>query len=173
MIGWITVGVTNTTGSQLTQFSVEYAGEQWRDGGNGPAAQTMVFEYGYGATFGSVATWTAPGGNFNWNSPVATSTDGAVDGNSAGRVADRGGTIADQAWGNGATLWLRWLERNDLAIDHGLAIDDFSFSASVSAVPEPAALVFGVVAVGLTAAGMAARRLFCRKIGREPCLSRL
>jgi hypothetical protein len=55
----------------------------------------------------------------------------------------------------GDTLWIRWVERNDNGNDHGLAIDDFSFSASRSVtpgvIPEPASLLVwgGVGLLGL------------------------
>lgn len=130
--GWIAVGLVNNTGQSLKQFNVNYAGEQWRDGG-ATAAQTMRFEYGWGGSFTTVGTWTAPGGIFDWASPVVSGSAGAVDGNSAGRVPGRGGLISGLDWGPGETLWLRWVEVNDPGNDHGLAIDDFSFVA----VPEP------------------------------------
>jgi hypothetical protein len=96
----------------------------------------MVFEYGFGATIGSVS-WTTPGGAFDWSSPVTGSPGAAVNGNVAGRVTGVGGTIGSLTWNDGDTLWLRWTERNDVDSDHGLAIDDFSLSARGDvAVPE-------------------------------------
>jgi hypothetical protein len=143
--GWMAVSFNNATGGTLSEFTVSFNGEQWRNGGN-TTPHTMVLEYGIGATFASVASWTAPGGNFDWTSPVATSTAAAVDGNSAGLVAGRGGTISNLSWANGQTLWIRWIENNDVGNDHGLAIDDFSFSA----VPEPNT---GLLLAGLLFAG--------------------
>lgn len=142
--GWIAFAVTNTTGTTLTNFGVGFNGEQWRNGGatspNVSVAQTMVLEYGFGATFAAVTTWTAPGGNFDWTSPVFGTTAGAaVDGNTTGLVAGRGGTISNLTWNNGDTLWIRWVERNDAGNDHGLAIDNFSFSATPT--PGAAALL--------------------------------
>ena len=131
--GWMAVGLVNGTGQTLTQFSVSFAGEQWRDGGAGDT-QTMRFEYGWGSSFTSVSSWTAPGGTFDWASPVVSGTAGAVDGNTTGRVNGRGGLISGVNWAPGDTLWLRWVETNDPGNDHGLAIDDFSFLAMV---PEP------------------------------------
>jgi hypothetical protein len=63
-----------------------------------------------------------------------------VDGNSAGRVTGRGGSLDLSAnpWASGFTLWLRWIESNDSGNDHGLAIDNFSFA--VTPVPEPGTL---------------------------------
>lgn len=146
--GHIAVQFTNATGITLDTINIAYDGEQWRDGGNAtPSAQTMVLEYGFGPTFGSVGIWNAPGGNFDWSSPVFTTTGAAVDGNAAGLVAGRGGTINNLAWANGQSLWIRWIERNDSGNDHGLAIDRFFFSAN-SSIPEPASVALIVCGLG-------------------------
>ena len=148
--GWIAVAFSNGTGAALNGFNVAFNGEQWRNGGN-TSAQTMVLEYGYGASFGSVTSWAAPGGSFDFTSPVIGSTAATVAGNSAGLVSGLGGSISSN-WAAGDTLWLRWVERNDIGNDHGLAIDNLSFS--VSAVPEPGAmalLLAGLAAVGFVA----------------------
>jgi len=141
LAGWITVAINNNTGGTLSDFTVGFDGEQWRNGGN-TAAQTMVLEYGFGATFGTVGSWTAPGGNFDWSSVVNSSTAAAVDGNAAGLVAGKGGTINNLTWNQGDTLWIRWIENNDIGNDHGMGIDNFSFSAT----PEPTSL--GLLAFG-------------------------
>lgn len=142
--GYIAVGLTNNTGSGLAGITISFSGEQWRNGGN-TNPQTMALEYGIGDTFATVASWTAPGGNFNWTSPVATGTAAAVDGNAAGLVTSKGGTIGGLAWEDEDTLWFRWIEVNDTGNDHGLAIDNFS----ITAVPEPASTLLG--GIGLLA----------------------
>jgi hypothetical protein len=146
--GYIAFAVTNASGVAFTAFNLAFDGEQWRNGGN-TSAQPVVFEYGFGSAFGTVATWTPAGTGFDWSSPVFSSTAAIVDGNAAGRVAGLGGDVA-VSWQPGETLWLRWTERNDFGNDHGLAIDNFSLS--VTPVPEPgtAALVLG--GLGLLAA---------------------
>ncbi|MSU31452.1 MAG: hypothetical protein EXS25_02095 [Pedosphaera sp.] len=59
--GWIALAVQNKTASPLTEFTLSYAGEQWRN--NGAATpQIMRFEYGLGTAFSTVPNWTAPGG---------------------------------------------------------------------------------------------------------------
>ncbi|AMV33415.1 hypothetical protein VN12_14915 [Pirellula sp. SH-Sr6A] len=136
--GYIAVQFENQTGSTIDSFTLGFAGEQWRNGGNA-TAQTMVFEYGFGAAFDTVAAWNAPGSNFDFTSPVATASAAAVDGNIGGRVEGLGGTIAGLNWSTGDSLWLRWIERNDAGNDHGLGVDDLSFS--VSAVPEPSSML--------------------------------
>jgi hypothetical protein len=143
--GWIAVAFANNTGTTLDGFTLNFDGEQWRDGGN-VTPQTMVLQYGFGSSFSTVA-WSTPGGNFDWASPVATTAAGAVDGNGAGLMANRGGTVSGTDWADGGTLWLRWVETNDAGNDHGLAIDNVSLS--VSAVPESSAamLIFGGAAL--------------------------
>jgi PEP-CTERM motif len=76
-----------------------------------------------------------------------------VDGNGAGSVAGLGGTVVAD-WAPGQTLWLRWVDLNDVGNDHGLAIDNFSFS--VTAVPEPEPWM--LLMTGLAAVGFVARR---------------
>jgi hypothetical protein len=71
--GWLALALSNASGSPISSLTVSFNGEQWRNGGNA-TAQAMVLEYGYGASFDQVASWVAPGGNFNWTSPVATGT---------------------------------------------------------------------------------------------------
>ena len=142
--GWIAVALTNTTGITLDTVAIRYDGEQFRNGGN-TTAQTMVLEYGVGASFAAVSTWTAAGAAYNFTSPVASATAAAVDGNAAGLVANIGGTLTGVAWNNGDTLWIRWVENNDTGNDHGLALDNFSFAA----VPEPSAGLLGLTAVAL------------------------
>lgn len=59
--GWIAFAATNVTGSTINQLSLSFDGEQWRDGGNANlASQQMVLQYGFGATFETVSSWSAP-----------------------------------------------------------------------------------------------------------------
>jgi hypothetical protein len=130
--GWMALSLVNNTGQSLSQATLSYSGEQWRNGGNANT-QMMNVEYGIGPTFQTVSSWTAAPAGFSFSSPVTGATATAVDGNGAGRVAGLGGTIP-LTWSNGDVLWFRWIENNDTGNDHGLALDDFSF---VSNVPEP------------------------------------
>ena len=124
--GWIGFAATNTSGAAINTVNLNFNGEQWRNGGN-LTAQSMVLQYEFGTNFGTVSTWNTPGGAFNWTSPVATATAGAVDGNVAGRVANVGGVLTSLNWANNDTLWFRWIDNNDAGNDHGLAIDDFHY----------------------------------------------
>lgn len=155
--GWIAASLSNNTGSPLTQFTLAYDGEQWKDNAADP--QTMEFQYGFGASFPAVATWTSPGSSFSFTSPVNTGAGSAIDGNNAGRVTNIGGTITNLSWQPGTTLWLRWVELNDAGTDHALAIDNVSFSAGVSAVPEPTAVLFFGMLCAVIVTAMAGRRV--------------
>jgi len=132
--GWMALALTNATANTINSIDVAFDGEQWRNGGNA-TDQTMVLEYGLGADFSSVSVWTQPGNDFNFTSPLATTTAGAVDGNTAGKQTGLGGTLSNLYWEPGETLWIRWVERNDAGNDHGLAIDDFSVSIPGADVP--------------------------------------
>ncbi|ALT75931.1 hypothetical protein AT984_00565 [Paucibacter sp. KCTC 42545] len=111
-IGWIAVAFKNTSNAAFTGFKIGFNGEQWRDGGATapavPVAHKMALEYGFGATFAAVSTWNAPGGNFDWSSPIITnkSSGATVDGNVAGKVTGLGGTVAT-TWAANDTLWVR------------------------------------------------------------------
>jgi hypothetical protein len=125
--GWIAFAATNTTGLPVNSITLDFDGEQWRTGAN-TTPQTMVLKYGFGETFETVQTWNNPGENFDFTSPVALETGGAVNGNMEGSLANLGGTIHDLTWENNQTLWIRWVTLNDVGHDHGLAIDNFSLA---------------------------------------------
>ncbi len=128
--GWVAFAARNTTGATVNTLNVSFDGEQWRNGGN-TSAQKMGLQYGIGTTFGTVSSWTTPGGTFDWTSPIVGATAVALDGNAtANRVASVGGALTNLNWANNDTLWLRWVENNDVGSDHGLAIDNFSLSAT-------------------------------------------
>ena len=157
--GWIAFSATNNTGSNLSSFTAQYDGEQWRDGGNSTAAsQKMTVEYGYGSTFAGVTTWTATS-LFDFVSPTFTTTSGGLNGNlAANRVANIGGTVST-TWANGQTLWVRWADVNDNGSDHALAIDNVQFTAGQAiptSVPLPAAV--WLLGAGLGALGWTGRR---------------
>lgn len=152
------LALTNNSGGALNSFTLRFDGEQWRNGGaTAPAvsvAQTLKLEYGFGATLAGVSSWTAPGGSFDFTSPVFGTTAAASGmGNAAGLAANLGGTVAT-SWAHGSTLWVRWVDIDNTGNDHGLAIDNVSFS--VTAVPEPSS--YALLLAGLGAVGLIARR---------------
>ncbi len=134
--GYISLGIINDTGSTVSSFTLNYNGEQWRNGSN-TATQSLTMQYGFGNSFATVSSWTNAPTSFNFTSPVFGSTAAAVNGNVAGRVNNLGGTISSLSWTNGTTLWIRWVDLNDSGNDHGLAIDDFSITLNSSGSTPP------------------------------------
>lgn len=154
--GYIALALKNTGSTGINSFTLSFDGEQWRNGGN-TTKQTATLQYGFGNNFSDVSSWTAAGSAFNFTSPIATSTAAVLNGNAAAnRVANLGGTVTT-SWAAGDTLWLRWIENNDVGNDHGLAIDNLSFSVPAAAVvPEPSSTAAALA--GLAAVGFLARR---------------
>ena len=64
--------------------------------------------------------------------PVTTGTAGAINGNTAGRVAVSS-TISSLNIANGSTFYIRYLDFNATGSDDGLAIDDFNLTATLAA----------------------------------------
>lgn len=151
LAGTISVALTNTSGATLAGFTLAYSGEQWRNGGN-TSAQSLTFDYGFGATYAAVI-WAPAATGFNFTSPVVGATAAAVNGNSAGLVTGLGGSVVTP-WTAGSTLWLRWSDLNDVANDHGLAIDNVNIS--IATVPEPG--TYALLLAGLAVLAFVARR---------------
>ena len=155
---YIGLRLRNDTGVTLDTFTLTYNGEQWRDGGaTVPNAQSMNFMWSTTAT-----AISDPNSAFNpvaaldFTSPVFVNTGSgaAVDGNAAGRVNGITATVSGINWAPGTDLWLRWDDLSSIGNDHGLAIDDLSFVANYTVVPEPSA--FALLGFGL--AGLLAIR---------------
>ncbi|MDB9449912.1 ExeM/NucH family extracellular endonuclease, partial [Dolichospermum circinale] len=132
--------LVNNTGNILTQFTLSYIGEWWRDGRSSSAVQNITaFSYGIGNTAINNGTFTSvtalnlvgPGGN------QTIIPDVSLDGNSAANQTSLSSTITGISWQPGQTLWLRWSDSNDAGNDDGLAIDNVSFSASTSVPTTP------------------------------------
>jgi hypothetical protein len=145
--------LVNNTGRKLASFTLSYNGEQWRDAGNAePFAQTITFDYSTNATSieDALATFKdVPALQFL--SPTFTTTAGGLNGNSApNKVAIGPVVVTGINWEPGETLWLRWADLSDPQADHGLGIDEVSFSAQI---PEPTGLLLVIIgAICLAAA---------------------
>jgi hypothetical protein len=139
----------------LTSFTVSYDVEQWRDASEDDT--TTYFEYSLNAVSvdDPLATWNpAPFADLN---SIHSNNSGALDGNAAANRYNVVLPVTGINWAPGTSLWLRWRDPNDPGSDHGMAIDNFSFSA----VPEPT--TFALVGLGMGAAGLVSRRLRRKK----------
>ncbi|MEO7311903.1 MAG: T9SS type A sorting domain-containing protein [Chitinophagaceae bacterium] len=121
------VVITNNTGLDLIQVTVNFTGEQWRLGQTPTNGDTLTFGYKVNATGINDIGFT-PNTALDITSLFTTGTVGALDGNATVNKKAYTATIT-VAIPVGATLTLRWDDANDAGSDDGLAIDDFSFSA--------------------------------------------
>jgi autotransporter-associated beta strand protein len=129
--------LTNNTGVTLNDVTINFTGEQWRDGGQAVGAgagnlNTLTFSYALSNTIDS------SGGTFT-NVPTLNYTDvqhtpglttgAALNGNLPQYQTAVGGTITNVNWAPGTQLAIRWQDTNDPGNDDGIAIDNLSFSA--------------------------------------------
>jgi len=127
---------TNDTTVPLTNISVSYTGEQWRDAGNTPTpvAHTLTFAYRIdnsaitNADSRSVSSWQTVA-SLNFVSPKFTTTASALDGNlAANRTVINPVVLSGFVLLPGQEIFFRWLDTNESGNDAGLAIDDLTIS---------------------------------------------
>ncbi|HXS68896.1 MAG TPA: hypothetical protein VN761_08635 [Candidatus Polarisedimenticolia bacterium] len=133
----VTFGVRffNNTTAAVTNITVSYTGEQWRQGNGSP--NTLAFSYAVSSTpitnTFSAATWI----NFpalNFVAPAAGVATNALDGNAlANQHAFTNIVLTGVTVPPGYELSLRWLDVNDTGNDDGIAIDDLTVTFSTNA----------------------------------------
>jgi hypothetical protein len=124
----------NTSGSTITNITVSYTLEQWRNGGGG-AAQTVGFYFQKSAT---PITNLQPGVNGAWTpvtaldrtSTVNTGSAAALDGNS-NKSSVSNIVLPGLSLANDEYIFLKWEDPNHAGNDHGLAIDDVTINWTV------------------------------------------
>ncbi|MFF5380412.1 lamin tail domain-containing protein [Pedobacter suwonensis] len=141
----------NNTGTTVTSIDLSGVMEQWRSGSNATVNEKLNFEYSFNATgiADASATWL-PLSDMDLNEKLTTTTSAAgVDGNLAANQTAISGSITAITWANGATLYIRWTDTDDLGSDGIYTIDDFSITPKGSATATPVlsasntTLVFG------------------------------
>ena len=119
---------TNNTGFTITNLIVSYTGEEWRLGAAG-RTDRLDFQYSLNATGLNNGTWTDVD-TLDFITPNTTAPTGAKDGNLAANRTAITHKITGLNIANGATFWIRWSDYNPSGSDDGLAVDDFSLTAS-------------------------------------------
>jgi len=164
----------NGLGGTIDSLTLNYKGEQWL---NGFSRATMTFEYSLDATSMTDGTWTsfsaldflAPNDAAHGTSTTDRIRANFVNGNTAAFSEQLSGVLDGLAIADGDTFGLRWSldyissphtigdKVFDVSSNDGLAIDDFSLSASVAAVPEPATWAMMISGFGLVGCAMRRR----------------
>lgn len=132
-------GFQNNTGATVTSIDLAGVMEQWRSASSNTVNEKLVFEYSFNAAgiADATATWTALPA-MDLNEKLTTSTTAAgVDGNLPANQTSISGTIASISWINGATLYIRWTDTDDLGSDGIYTIDDFSIKPNGSGTISP------------------------------------
>ena len=158
----IGVQLVNDTGKTITGFTVTYVGEQWRLGQTGRGADRMDFAYRVGA--GALNTGAFV--DVDALDFVAPNTTGAQirDGNLALNRAAINGSVSGLNLLDGEVLTLRWtdfdikLANGGQAADDALGIDDFVFTPTLPAVPEPATWAMMICGFGMAGSVLRRRR---------------
>ncbi|MBL0047662.1 MAG: T9SS type A sorting domain-containing protein [Bacteroidetes bacterium] len=125
--------ITNTSGGPLSEITISYTGEQWRDGGS-TNQNTLSFSYQVGGTDISTGSFTAVS-DLNFSNLVHGGLGASLDGNQAANRSAKTATFCVGTWAPGQTLVIRWDDADEVGSDDGLAIDDFSFSAAGGLAP--------------------------------------
>ena len=149
------VDIQNKTGATISQVTLSYTGEQWRDGGGATAVpNTLTFAYSIDATSLTSGTYTNYSALSFTGPKNSQGTAAALNGNASDNRISLSSTITGLSLAPGSDLWLRWSDPNDTGNDHGIAIDDLRFSArpaaAVATTPEPGlpALFSGLILSG-------------------------
>ncbi len=148
----IGVRIKNNTGSAINQLTVQYTGEEWRDGGNNPAfPNTLYCVYKTGTTIttlDTLYTGFTPVPGLNFTTPIFNTASATLDGNAAANRKVLSAVIPVNI-PSGNEIMIKWIDINNSGNDAGFGIDDFSVTAK--GIDDPnmgtfsAPLDFGVV----------------------------
>lgn len=119
----------NTGTGTATLGTLQYTGEQWRNGGN-TTPNVITMWYAVGSTpFTTVnpgtnnTGWTALTA-LDFSSPINTTTAAALDGNATANRTARSSNLG-LTLNAGQYVMFRWSDPDHTGTDHGLAVDDF------------------------------------------------
>lgn len=121
----------NNAGSTIASLLISYDGEQWRLGATG-RVDRLDFQYSTNATSLLLGTWIDVNA-LDFTAPITIIPLGQTDGNDASyRVAGINSTISSLSIPNGGTFYIRYSDLDATGSDDGLAIDNFSLTATLA-----------------------------------------
>lgn len=138
--------LTNQAGTSLNSFTINFTAEQWRKGGSGNK-NTWSFRYKTGVITRIDETGLTDEPLLNFSSPINSTGAGSLVGNLPENQQSVSYTVYGINWKPGEQLLLRWDDADETGSDDVVAIDNFSFSASlVSGAPSIISDTFFVAA---------------------------
>ncbi|MCC7433259.1 MAG: hypothetical protein IT363_01140 [Methanoregulaceae archaeon] len=151
-VGGFGVEFVNLTGAAISRVTISFTQENWRSS----TTTQNVFTFGYRTGTAAAANYINGAGflsesSLNLVGPPPLSSSGGLDGNLLANQVARSATLTFTVpVGVGESIYLQWLDVDDLGSDAGLAIDNFSLSATqVNAVPEPFTMALGIAGAGV------------------------
>jgi len=119
---------TNNTGSTINGITLEYTGEQWRLGELN-REDRLEFQYSTNASSLITGSWMDINA-LDFIAPVTTGIVGALNGNLDACQTNITATITGLSISPGETFRIRWNDYNATGSEDGLAIDDFTLTAT-------------------------------------------
>jgi hypothetical protein len=125
--------IQNNTGKTITSLTVTYTGEQWRSAS--PTSPQHTLSFWYATNLDPSAFNLSPKTDAGWTNvkeldfwgPVFKTAGGPLNGNAPEYRKTLSAVIPITIL-PGTYAMLRWKDLNELELDHGLAIDDFSMT---------------------------------------------
>lgn len=122
--------LTNQTGSLLNSFTIGFTAEQWRKGGS-TNPNTWTFHYKTGNISALNEDSLREENHLNFGSVNTSSSGSSLNGNLPANQQTISYTVSGISWRDGEQLLLRWDDADETGSDDIVAMDDFSFSASL------------------------------------------
>lgn len=156
------LGFTSALSQTITEIAINFSQETWRVGSAG-LGDVVNFQFSLNAT--GINDHGAAWQNFDSldMTPTITAPTGNADGNAV--MTSRSGTLSNLAISSGATIWLRWIDVDNLSgADYGMGVDDLAINfttdsggggSGITTTPEP----FTMALTGLGAAAFIRRKL--------------
>lgn len=144
----IGLGLSNSTGSGVSSFSLAYTGREWRGYSNN--TPVLSFQYKIGGTFDNDPTNSLTGlwtdvSSLNFTLPV-TNNNLAVNGLTSPNFTVISNAVTGISWATNEVLWIRWRQQNLSGTDAQMAIDDISMDFTL--IPEPSSSMLMLLGAG-------------------------
>jgi hypothetical protein len=146
MLGWRLV---NAGASTITNLTLSYEGEQWKNDGLGTnTVSYQIFSAG-GGNLSTLGGWTAAPESLTFTCPFGGGT-GAVNGNSTTNRQFRIATLTGLNLPVGGEIWFKWTIAKKSGSNVGQGVDNAQVAANLGAAPTISAIPSITVMAGQT-----------------------